>query len=284
MQQNNYHKNIVDYYEASENAYKDAWDLNNSLAIHYGYWDENVKSFRQSLSRMNQVMAETAQISPYDLVLDAGCGVGGSSIFLASAIGCRVIGVTLSEKQVQQAMENASLKNITALTHFRVMDYSATDFPDESFDVIWGCESICYADDKEKFIKEAFRLLKPGGRLVVADGFVSKFENNDNPIIRQWLTGWQVNYLETMERFCGFMQQTGFSNILYRDISLYAAHSSGRLYRFYYLASLYLWWKKVTSSRRFSEMQKQNIIACKKQYQGMKKKLWQYGLVVGRKP
>ena len=49
MQLTNYHKNIVDYYAESENAYKDSWDLNNSLAIHYGYWDEKVKSFPQSL-------------------------------------------------------------------------------------------------------------------------------------------------------------------------------------------------------------------------------------------
>ncbi len=273
----------MEYYKASENAYKDSWDLNKSLAIHYGYWDETVRSFRQSLSKMNEVMAIAAQIRPSDRVLDAGCGVGGSSIFLATMIGCSVTGITLSEDQVQQAIENAKKKDAKQLVDFRTMDYCNTDFPDESFDVVWGCESICYAEDKEKFIKEAFRLLKPGGRLVVADGFVTKFENNDHPIIRQWLDGWQVNYLETMERFCGFMQQAGLSNILYRDISTYTANSSGRLYRFYYLASLYMWLKKMFFRRRFSDMQKKNIAACKYQYLGMNKKLWQYGLIVGTK-
>ena len=55
-----YHKNIIDYYTATENAYKDSWDLNNSLAIHYGYWDERINSFSQSLLRMNEVMMEAA--------------------------------------------------------------------------------------------------------------------------------------------------------------------------------------------------------------------------------
>lgn len=227
MQSADYHKRIIEYYKDTENAYKDSWDLNNSLAIHYGYWDEKVKSFPESLLRMNEIMIEAASIKPTDKVLDAGCGVGGSSIFLATVLGCNVTGITLSERQVQHAKENAAKKNVEGLVDFKAMDYCATDFPDASFDVVWGCESICYADDKEKFIKEAFRLLKPSGRLVVADGFVTDFVNNENPIIRQWADGWQVNYLESPERFQNFMQQIGYTDINYRNISKQASNSSG---------------------------------------------------------
>ncbi|MDZ4796171.1 MAG: methyltransferase domain-containing protein [Bacteroidota bacterium] len=278
-----YHEKIVQYYKDTENAYKDSWDLNNSLAIHYGYWDKAVKTFPESLIRMNEVMMMAASIKPTDEVLDAGCGVGGSSIFLASMLGCKVTGITLSERQVELATENARKKNITDLVDFKAMNYGATDFPDASFDVVWGCESICYADSKENFIKEAWRLLKPGGRLVIADGFVSAFENNDNPIIRQWLDGWQVNYLETPERFKSFMEQSGFQHINYRNISKEAAHSSRRLYRFYFLASMYLAWKKINFSKSATDMQRKNINACKYQYHGMKKDLWQYGLITGQK-
>ncbi len=283
MQRSEYHQNIIDYYNSTENAYKDSWDLNNSLSIHYGYWDEKVKSFSQSLLRMNEVMAEAASVKPTDVILDAGCGIGGSSIFLAEKIGCTVKGISLSERQVSKAKELAKQKGIDDKLSFEVMNYGITNFPDKSFDVVWGCESICYADDKELFIKEAFRLLKPGGRLVVADGFVTDFKNNEHPLIRNWLDGWLVNYLETPGRFQQMMRDTGFGDVSFRDISKNTAHSSRRLYKYYFLANLYLFLKIISFSNHATEMQKKNITACKHQYHGLKKGLWQYGLIVGRK-
>lgn len=77
MNKADYHQQIIEYYRDTENAYKDSWDLERSLAIHYGYSDRHTKTFRESLLRMNQMMLEAANITQTDLVMDAGCGVGG---------------------------------------------------------------------------------------------------------------------------------------------------------------------------------------------------------------
>lgn len=279
-----YQQRIIDYYSCTENAYKDSWNLEHSLAIHYGYYDETVTNFAQSLQRMNEVMAEAAAIQSTDRVLDAGCGIGGSCFFLAENRGCTVVGISLSERQILQAKALAVKKALEDKVQFEVMDYCQTHFPDNSFDIVWGCESICYAENKEKFIKESFRLLKPGGKFVVADGFVTDFQNNQHPIIRKWLDGWQVNYLETPRQFRQYMQQAGFHRITYKDISGFIAASSWRLYKIYFLASLYLFWKTICFSNRATPMQKKNIMACKYQYKARKAGLWEYGLVVAHKP
>lgn len=283
MHPSKYHQAIVDYYLHTRYSYQDAWDLNNSLAIHYGFWDKKVNSFPESLKRMNEVMAQTAEIKSSDKVLDAGCGVGGSSIFLSSTFGCEVTGISLSEQQINEARKHSEKKGLDHLLRFEVMNYMATEFADSSFDVVWCCESSCYADDKQAFIKEVYRLLKPGGRLIVADGFVTQIENNQHPVIKNWLGGWMVNYLETPEKFQAFMRESGFVEINFKDISREVFRSSLRLYKVYFLASIYLFWRKINFSKPVPAIQRKNITACKCQYNGLKAGLWQYGLVLGKK-
>jgi tocopherol O-methyltransferase len=276
-------KEIIAYYETTEASYVDGWDLNNSLAMHYGYKDESVNTFRQSLRKMNEVLAKAANIKKTDKVLDAGCGIGGSSLYLARKIGCQCIGITLSESQAEKASRIAITYDNQNLLDFKAMSYMQTTFADASFDVVWGLESICYAPDKEKFVQEAYRLLKPGGRLIIADGMVTKFEHNNNPIIKKWLLGWRVNYLESPERFVQFYNAAGFKNVQYTDITKYTKDSSKRLYKIYYASKLWGFWKKITFRYKWTTLQEENIDACLYQYKGMQKGLWGYGIVIGVK-
>jgi tocopherol O-methyltransferase len=280
---NNYEKNIIAYYETNEASYIDGWDLNNSFAMHYGYKDATTNSFGDTLLRMNDILATAANIKKTDIVLDAGCGIGGSSIYLAKKIGCTCIGISLSKNQTDKANRIAIAKGLHDLVDFQCMSYSNTSFEDERFDVVWGLESICYAADKAAFVKEAYRLLKPGGRLIIADGMVNQFENNEHPIIKKWLQGWQVNFLETPERFESYYTKAGFTNIKYTDITANTKASSKRLLWIYYACRVWGWWKKTTFRYKWTIIQEQNIEACLYQYKGMKKGLWGYGMIVGEK-
>lgn len=278
-----YEKQIVEYYETNEASYVDGWDLNNSYAMHYGYKDETTKTFGDTLLRMNWALAKEANIKSTDKVLDAGCGIGGSSIYLSKNIGCTCVGITLSERQAEKANRLAVSLGLEGKASFRAMSYLNTHFANESFDIVWGLESICYAEDKEQFVKEAYRLLKPGGRLIIADGMVSDFENNKHPVIQKWLWGWRVNFLESPSRFQQFFGEAGFKNVKYTDISRFTKASSRRLYWLYIANKIWAFWKKITFRYKWNKVQQDNIDACLFQYKGMKMGLWGYGMIVGEK-
>lgn len=209
------------HYDDCYNDYLFAWCNKENLALHYGYWDENTSSHHQALINKNQVLYDLAGISSTDHVLDAGCGIGGSSIWMAKQHGNQMTAITISKQQTVHAAQHAKRQGVSEKTDFQVSDFCNTPFKDESFDVIWGLESICHALNKGDFLKEAFRLLKPGGRIVVCDGFITRREFNDS----EWedivtcLNGWAVPNLCSRDEFTHLLEENKFSNINYKDIT-----------------------------------------------------------------
>ena len=104
---------------------------------HLGFWDNGTKRLRDALLKENEVLARQAGVASKDHVLDAGCGVGGSSIFLATNYGCSVTGITISAQQVRHAREYAKCHGVNELTTFFVADYTNVPCNDNSFDIIW---------------------------------------------------------------------------------------------------------------------------------------------------
>ncbi len=274
---------IVDYYDACNIDYRLIWNLDKSYAMHFGYWDKKVKNFSQSLERENEVLAEMARIKSSDVVLDAGCGVGGSSIFLAKKFGCEVVGITLSRKQADAAAKNAERNGVAGNTEFLVMDFENITLPNEKFDVVWAIESVCHANSKKKFLEGMGRILKPNGRLIVADGFAVKEDYNDSEknIMQKWLSGWAVNSLETIENFKKFLADAGFQKISFFDISDHVIPSSKRLYKYSFPA---MFFGKIAEFFKIrTSVQNGNIVAARYQYKALLKKLWKYGIFYAEK-
>lgn len=275
---------IVGYYDHCEADYRLFWDLNHSHAMHAGFWDETTRTLRQALKRENEVLAELAGIKEGEHVLDAGCGVGGSSIFLAKTCRCHVLGITLSAKQVHTATRNAIQEGVQENAVFQLRDYTSTGLPSHSYDVVWAIESICHAKEKRLFIKEAMRLLKPGGRLILADGFAAENQGNPDDRLRMkiWLEGWGVESLDQAATFKSGLEEEGFVNIQFHDITKHVIPSSQRLY--------WLSWPAIPLSKAGEWLglrhpsQTANLLSAKCQYLTLKKGLWVYGIFYASAP
>src|SRR5690606_21296700 len=131
-------------------------------------------------------------------------------IFMAKNFGCKAIGISLVEEQIVKARENAITMQMEALTDFQQMDYNRSSFKDNSFDIIIGIESICYATSKMDFLKEAYRLLKKGGRLVLAENLQAKenlsAQEYDELYIKAF-NGCKVESLESQANYLDYMAQ-----------------------------------------------------------------------------
>jgi cyclopropane fatty-acyl-phospholipid synthase-like methyltransferase len=270
---------IVAYYDATWFDYRFFWLSERTLSVHFGYFDETTSRHTDSLLNMNRVLADRAGIQPGARVLDAGCGVGGSSFWLAQQRGAEVIGITSVGSQVVQARRFAARRELTSQVHFEQADYTNTFFPNASFDVVWALESLCHAHDKAAFYREAARLLRPGGRLVVAEYMrtARPLGNSGESLLHKWLDGWAIPDLDTPDEHLRAMSASGFANIQIDDVTAHTRPSLHRLYQIttwsYPLAVL----GRAAGIRSF--VQHGNVLGSLYQYHALERGFWFYGIL-----
>ena len=131
-------------------------------------------------------------------LLDVGCGIGGSARILARDYGFHVLAISISPAQIARARE-LTPPELQERCRFAVMDALELDLPDgggdAGFDAVWSVEAGPHMPDKQRYADELLRVLRPGGRLVVADwnrrdpaaGAMSRVERL---VMRQLLDQW----------------------------------------------------------------------------------------------
>jgi SAM-dependent methyltransferase len=106
-------------------------------------------------------------------VLEVGCGSGGSAVFLARTIGCDVTGIDINDSGIRNARRLAFNQGLRTRTKFQKADGSRKlPFADNSFDALICNDVICHIAHRGKTLKEWFRVLKPGARMLFTDALV----------------------------------------------------------------------------------------------------------------
>ena len=142
---------------------------------HFGYYPSKIRdiSERQAQFLMMDQMAAKLKLTKSDVVLDAGCGRGTTTCYLAKKYGSKFIGIDIVPFEIKIAQNLAKKLNLTKNTNFYLRDYSVTKFPNNYFDKIFTLETLVHSIDIIKTLKELFRILKSNGRLVLFEYSIS---------------------------------------------------------------------------------------------------------------
>ncbi len=222
---------IKDYYKEAQAFYRLAWH-GPTNGLHYGLWTDGTRNRYEAILNENRVLADLAGINEGDVVLDAGCGIGGSGVWLAENRGASVIGLNIVPEQLKEGEKIVKKRGLVDKVKFRLGNYQDMPLPNESVDVVWSLESIEHASDIERFIQESHRVLKPRGRMVVAATFLGESEITPEQQ-RQMELGQAVagcfNDFRTADAVAQVMQSSGFSDVTNTDRTAQVMRSSRQM-------------------------------------------------------
>ncbi|MBD2166717.1 methyltransferase domain-containing protein [Calothrix membranacea FACHB-236] len=160
------YQQIQQFYDASSGLWEEIWGEH----MHHGYYGPDgteKKDRRQAQIDLIEELLHWAEVKTAENILDVGCGIGGSSLYLAEKFHAKATGITLSPVQANRATERAQKLNLSDRSQFLVADAQAMPFADNSFDLVWSLESGEHMPNKIKFMQECYRVLKPGGKLIM---------------------------------------------------------------------------------------------------------------------
>jgi cyclopropane fatty-acyl-phospholipid synthase-like methyltransferase len=218
---------VVRYYTATtEQSLLPNWG-GASLGFHFGLGDENTASLADSIADTNRYLADRANVVSGTRVLDAGCGVGGSAIWLARERGASVTGITLLERQVALARGFARERGVEELVHFEVSDMTATGFSAQSFDVVWNVESMCHVPDLDGYLTHVRELLSDGGRFACID--LCSGVEPDPEVERTVCDGWAMVALRVPADIAAALARQGFEDVEVVDLTARARRSAQAL-------------------------------------------------------
>ncbi|MBN1316588.1 MAG: class I SAM-dependent methyltransferase [Anaerolineales bacterium] len=153
-------------------------------------------------------------------LLDVGCGVGQTPIFLVNEYNCRVVGVDIMKEMIQRSEERAIKAGVGSQTEFRVADVQALPFESNRFDAVIAESVIAFPDDKQRAIGECVRVVKPGGYVGINES--TWIRTPVPPEIAEWVSQDLSNKatILTVEDWKALLERAGLENVNSKTHSL----------------------------------------------------------------
>lgn len=252
---------------------------------HFGYYPRNSKklSFSEAQRLMQDKLTQKLSLPSGSLLLDAGCGEGNTAVYLAEKHHYKVTGIDLINRFVDIAREKAKKLGVANLTKFEVGDYSEIETPKDYFDGIYTMETLVHVKKYKTALKNFFKALKHGGRLVLFEYTIeeqSKLNFYRKELWDTIIKGSGMMALPSLVHgtFPKILKEAGFVEIKVEDAT---ERTLPMLKTFHNIAAIpYYVLRLLRQERRFV-----NILFSVEGYSDvLKNKTWRYVIISAKKP
>ena len=211
---------VRQYYDQNTNLFLKFSGNKNAQNIHHELWMDGISKTEDALNASsNLILMEIESAFQMNAqIADLGCGVGASLFYIYDRLQRpnTAYGLTISPVQARLAKKLAADRNII----FAEGDFSYVPFANESLDVIYSVEAIAHAVEPDLYFREAGRLLRKGGRLILLDDCKSAKTLSDNETIwlRSFMDGWHVPGVRTADEYTTMADEHDL--VLIKNLSL----------------------------------------------------------------
>jgi sterol 24-C-methyltransferase len=227
---------VVEYYRNLES--KLGYEHITWKTKHFGYYPDGVKTISEPEAQqvMMDMVAKKLKLKPGQVVLDAGCGYGTTSCYLAKKYQVKVVGIDINKYEIKQAIERSKTLGVEKQTLFKVMDYAKLTFPKQYFDAIFTLETLSHAPDVDKTLRGFRAKLKPMGKIALFEYTLAPendFTVGEKKMLDIGIEGTAALGLRDFhhDQFVYNLKKAGFKQIKEENITRYMLPSLARLRR-----------------------------------------------------
>ncbi|MEX1014506.1 MAG: L-histidine N(alpha)-methyltransferase [Candidatus Paceibacterota bacterium] len=265
-------KDTENFYDKEDSLYRSFWDKNGSL--HWGLFKEEDEEYLEATENLTELMVEKAGIDSNSKILDLGCGNGESSIQLADEFKCEVVGVDISGVRIKNAKEKLQKSKLSLLVKF--LKGTATNLPFENneFTHVWSQSTIYHVHNKDKALKEIYRVLKNDG-IFVFDDLLKPKENISKETEKHVYDRLLFDTPFSFETYKDKLKEIGFNITYLKDISPHLQKSYEEL--------INILKKKTENKDDYEDKYKSLIYSYKKMVDAIKNKELGWGIYLCNK-
>ncbi len=201
-----------EYYDDFGDVYETVWNEQ----VHTGKFENN-EDLKTATERMNSFLADLVEVKPESEILNIGSGRGGADRFLAQKYSARIIGLDLSQKQINLARQRIP-ENESHNINYVQGSMTSLPFSKSNFDILWIQESFFHCTDKTQAMAEFKRVLKPGGKIIMEDTVLGSKEA-ELEVVEVFGKRVNVSKLLTAEEYETLAKQTGLVPIKKLDLT-----------------------------------------------------------------